>query len=225
MLNFGILYKKRIKEFDSGAVLDLTESTLNTRLQVEIDNIIVVSKEFAGKPTAIAFSVYGTEDFADMLFAFNGYSNMFRVNEGDVLVIPNVESMLLCLNSPEDIDNVDKRKTENNSNYTSIEFKKKLINRDINRIKVIAQNTSINFDEIDIRKPNMSKTQFFESDGNNGIVLGTNISEDRCRDLSEIQTKSEIIRQSVRKRLISEFESSKKPSGKLVYDDKSIKLT
>lgn len=227
MLNFGTLFRKRIKSLGDVDMLDLTESTLNTRLQVSVDNVVVVSKPFAGKPTAISYSVYGSENYADMLFAFNGYSNMFRVNEGDILVIPTLESMLSCLNTPEDINAVDvKAGTRMEGNYTSTEFKKKIITRDINRLKVIAQNTGKDITDLDIRKPNAAGTPFFELDGNDGVVLGTNITDKKCRTLSAIQTKNEIIRDAVKQRLISEFASNSKSTniGRLVYSDKNIKL-
>lgn len=226
MLNFGTIFKKRLKTIDGVDMIDLTESTLNTRLQVVVDNVIVVSKPFAGRPTAIALSLYGSENYADLLFAFNGYSDMFRVNEGDILVVPRLDSMVSCLNVPEDINTVDaKTSARNEDNYTATEFKKKIINRDINRLKVIAQNTGVDIKNLDIRKPNTAGTSFFELDGNDGVTLGTNVSDLKCMTLSAVQTKSEIIRDSVKLRLITEFaNNSQAYSGKLTYSDKNITL-
>lgn len=227
MLNFGTIYKKRLKTIDGVDTLDLTESTLNTRLQVTVDSVITVSKPFAGRPTAIALAIYGSENYADLLFAFNGYSDMLRVNEGDILVIPRLDSMLSCLTTPEDVNTVDaKAATRNEDNYTATEFKKKIINRDINRLKVIAQNTGIDIKDLDIRKPNAASTSFFELDGNDGVILGTNVSEKKCMTLSAVQTKSELLRDAVKQRLISEFSNNTQAyAGKISYDDKNIKLT
>lgn len=203
MLNFGVIFKKRIKNLGDQSLIDLTESTLNTTLQVEVENVIIVSKVFAGKPTAIAYSIYGSENFADLLFAFNGYSNMFRVNAGDVLVIPTLESMISCLNDPEDIVSVNDSKNKQD-NFTSTEFKKKVISRDINRLKVISQNTGIDITKLDIRKPNIATSDPFKKI-DIGIALGTNVSSVDGKTLVPAQTKSDIIKENAKKMLIANY--------------------
>lgn len=208
-------------------MVDLTESTINTRLQVNVDNILVVPKEFAGKPTAIAYSVYGSENFADLLFAFNGYSNMLRVNEGDILVIPNLQSMIACLTDPEDVKALDISAKTGLDSYTMMEFKKNIVNRDVNRLKVISQNTGIDINLLDIRKPNTSTSEdsFTKNVEESSIVLGTNITDSTCKTLTPTQTKSELIRDSVREQLITRFaEARGRFSGKLSYKSKTATL-
>jgi hypothetical protein len=226
LLNFGVIFRKRINSFNgSRELVDLTDSTLNTRLQVTIENVIIVSKAFAGKPTAIAYSLYGSENFADLLFFFNGYSNMFRVNEGDVLVVPNIDSMISCLNDPEDITSVAETKSRSEDNFTQTEFKKKIINRDINRLKVISENTGIDITKLDIRKPNIATGESFTKE-DNSIIIGTNISETKCKTLTASQTKSDLIRDAVKNQLISKYANDQASyKGILSFNDKTAQLT
>lgn len=55
--------------------------------------IYVVSKAHIARPDIISRIVYGTEMYGDFICKVNGISNPFEINEGDVLVIPNLNNI------------------------------------------------------------------------------------------------------------------------------------
>lgn len=55
--------------------------------------IYVVSKTHVARPDIISRIVYGTEMYGDFICKVNGISNPFELNEGDVLVIPNLNNI------------------------------------------------------------------------------------------------------------------------------------
>ena len=55
--------------------------------------IYTVSKSHIARPDLISRIMYGTEMYGDFLCKVNGISNPFEINEGDVLIIPNLNNM------------------------------------------------------------------------------------------------------------------------------------
>lgn len=55
--------------------------------------IYVVSKSHIARPDLISRIVYGTEMYGDFLCKVNGISNPFEINEGDIIVVPNLNNI------------------------------------------------------------------------------------------------------------------------------------
>lgn len=55
--------------------------------------IYTVSKSHVARPDIISRIVYGTDIYGDFICKVNGISNPFEINEGDLLVIPKIDSI------------------------------------------------------------------------------------------------------------------------------------
>lgn len=66
-----------------------------------IDNeTFVVTDYHAGRIDLISLNVYGTAELSDQILKYNGISNPFSVGEGDVLIIPPADILLISWKKP-----------------------------------------------------------------------------------------------------------------------------
>lgn len=57
-------------------------------------NIIEVSDGFVGRMDLISKQLYGDEAYQDILCKLNGISNPFELNEGDILIVPELDHIV-----------------------------------------------------------------------------------------------------------------------------------
>lgn len=102
MLFLETLLKKRYFTKPNGdTVIDLTKSSINMEADTPTEvNIIMVSDDEAMRPDIIAKSTYGDDSKLDFLLKYNGISNPFSLNTGDVLVIPDPFQMAKMFRTP-----------------------------------------------------------------------------------------------------------------------------
>ena len=73
---------------------DLLCHTLNDEEAVfEGIEFIRVIDDYVARPDLISLAVYGTDQYADILCKINGISNPFELNEGMILLIPNLSTI------------------------------------------------------------------------------------------------------------------------------------
>ena len=201
IFGFATINNKRAIDAPDGSggqILDLTESVFDIKVPLKFSSQpILVTDQFEGRPDLIAKSVYNSEDLTDLLLFFNGISNPLMVQRGMVIVVPDRDTMVANLK--------DNNKTDTN-NISKELFNKKISKKDKDRIiQLINKNNADVKQPVEIRTPNMTKTgtlQVTPVDGR--IVLGTNISDIRCKDkLSPVQTITEQIRAAVKSKIQS----------------------
>lgn len=56
-------------------------------------NVYTVSKSHVARPDLISRIMYGTDIYGDFICKVNGISNPFEINEGDVIIIPNLDQV------------------------------------------------------------------------------------------------------------------------------------
>jgi hypothetical protein len=102
MLFIETLNKKRYFTKPNGdTVLDLTYSSVDMSGDNPTEvNIIMVAEDIAMRPDAIAKAVYGDDGKLDLLLKYNGISNPFSIQAGDVLVIPDPYMMASKIKLP-----------------------------------------------------------------------------------------------------------------------------
>lgn len=54
---------------------------------------VVVPKEYVARPDLVSLSVYGTDEYADLICKLNGISNPFELNEDMVLMLPEIDKL------------------------------------------------------------------------------------------------------------------------------------
>ncbi len=91
MLFLETLLKKRYFTKPNGdTVVDLTKSSINTRVESPTEvNVVMVTEDFAMRPDLVAKTVYGDDSKLDFLLKYNGISNPFSLNTGDILMVPD----------------------------------------------------------------------------------------------------------------------------------------
>jgi len=79
---------------DKFEIKDLTASmfTMNMRNYISY-SIYKVPKEFEMRPDLISGAVYNDSMYAEIILKYNGISNPFTIQEGDIILIPSLDSM------------------------------------------------------------------------------------------------------------------------------------
>jgi hypothetical protein len=85
------------KEFfikpDGTKVRDLTQTMLDLKNKTYVSySVYRVPKDYAMRPDLISKSVYNNSIYAEIILKFNGISNPFSINEGDYILIPDLDS-------------------------------------------------------------------------------------------------------------------------------------
>ena len=98
MLNYASLASKpemsRTIDAKKVSYKDLLCHTLNDEESVfEGIEFIRVIDDYVARPDLISLAVYGTDQYADILCKINGISNPFELNEGMILLIPNLSTI------------------------------------------------------------------------------------------------------------------------------------
>ena len=79
---------------DGIEVKDLTSSMFNLQSNNYIKyTVYKVPKEFEMRPDLIAGAVYNNTLYAEYILKYNGISNPFTIMEGDIILIPTLDSM------------------------------------------------------------------------------------------------------------------------------------
>lgn len=96
MLDYKLInYKPYISTSDD-KYLDLLSTTFN---QDALYNPVpvVVNEYYVARPDLISLAMYGDDRYADIICKINGISNPFELNEGMILLIPNIEYLSDCI--------------------------------------------------------------------------------------------------------------------------------
>ena len=82
------------KKFVNEAIDLLSNVVKIKRDAVSIETYIRIEAQYEMSIDLIAESVYGTNDAIDLLCKFNGIENPLSIKEGDIIVIPNLSSLI-----------------------------------------------------------------------------------------------------------------------------------
>jgi hypothetical protein len=100
---------------DGVEIKDITASMFSMKTDNYIKySIYKVPKEYEMRPDLIAGAVYNNSLFAEVILKYNGISNPFSIQEGDMILIPSLDSMAAIMAKPEGTD-VDGAKAIRNS--------------------------------------------------------------------------------------------------------------
>ena len=97
--------KPIFKKPDGIEIKDLTASMFNLQSSNEITyNVYRVPKDFAMRPDLIAAAVYNNSLYAEIILKYNGISNPFSIDEGDIILVPDLGSAQLNVDTHEGTD-------------------------------------------------------------------------------------------------------------------------
>ena len=93
-LDYKILNKKPIITRNGVKFQDLAVQTIDPSVEIS-GSFLVVNKYYVARPDLIALAVYGDDRYADILCKVNGISNPFELNEGLIIVAPDINDIYL----------------------------------------------------------------------------------------------------------------------------------
>lgn len=96
MLDYKILSNKPYLTKDNEKYIDLLSKTYKIN-QSPQTSVIVVRKEYIGRPDLISLAIFGDDKYGDIICKFNGISNPFELNEDMIIYIPSIEDILESL--------------------------------------------------------------------------------------------------------------------------------
>jgi hypothetical protein len=92
--------KPFFKKDDGNTVRDLTQTMFDFRANNYTSlNAFKVSRDYVMRPDLISQAVYNNTIYAEYILKYNGISNPFSIQEGDVILIPNLDSAIKNTNT------------------------------------------------------------------------------------------------------------------------------
>jgi hypothetical protein len=188
MLSITTLYNKNsfIKQ-NGDVIVDLTKASLEYNKPVKYKSIIIVTYDYVMRPDLIAKATIGDANKLDYILKFNGISNPFSIDVGDILLIPDENEMGAIFKTP-DIDDDDAIKKSKVSIVTITSTK------DEKRLAMLQAMAN----KKDILPPNINKPgdqNIKYKDGK--IIFGediTSINKNNCPDtLSRAKLKEKLL--------------------------------
>ena len=103
MIAYPVITKKTTNtisgRYDDEQFNDLFEPTFTIPDDYNYQAYIVTA-EFVARPDLLSKNIYGTVNYADVLCKLNGISNPFELNEGTVIIAPDVSDLAKFYKSP-----------------------------------------------------------------------------------------------------------------------------
>jgi len=101
-----LINKSEIKsEVLNEKIINLLDKTF--RIPPEFDyNVVEITKDYVARMDLLSKQLYGTDKYQDVLCKLNGISNPFELNEGAIIVCPNITdiSLFYYLENPDEKD-------------------------------------------------------------------------------------------------------------------------
>lgn len=103
---------------DGIEIKDLTASMFDLRANNYVKyNVYKVPKEYEMRPDLISGAVYNNSLYAEIILKYNGISNPFSIKEGDIILIPSLDSMEAIAAKPVGTDNDGAKAIRNSYKY------------------------------------------------------------------------------------------------------------
>jgi hypothetical protein len=120
---------------DSSAfgIWDLTRSSINYLSGMGLDDFFVVTEYYQMRPDIIAAIKFGDHGMVGSLLKFNSISNPFAIMEGNVLMIPNSDSIENSFNTKTKLSQAQALSDNNTNTDQNTQFKK---NQESKKFKV-----------------------------------------------------------------------------------------
>ena len=106
MLDYRILANKNKIKLNGEDVYDLLSGKSFVDMKLSNGNFVVVNKYYVARPDLISLACYGEDMYGDIICKVNGISNPFELNEGDIIICPDISdiSYFYYLENPDERD-------------------------------------------------------------------------------------------------------------------------
>lgn len=193
MLLFELFNRKKVVKKNNEELIDFSQSTLKiANSNIRIQSFVVINSEMEMRLDLVAFQAWGSDRYLDMLLKFNGISNPFAVETGDIIAIPYLDDMLNNLIGLED----------NNDLRESLLDPKKMPEKDQKRLdylkkKAIEKGANASQSQL---PPNFAQPGTNEMTIKDGVVIfgNDNLIKTNCGDtLSKAEFKAKMIKKKI----------------------------
>lgn len=172
-----ILENKKLVKKGDDAFVDLTTCSMRYKGSGTVINVFFASEDMAMRPDLISYVSYGNTDKFDIICKFNGISNPFSINEGDLIKVPDSLFMYNSIENPSQIsisDEVRNQYIDESKGYkvdpNKVEYDKILQNaKNLNNVRFSRYNLPPN-----IAAPGEGEAKITD-DGK--IYLGANVTK------------------------------------------------
>lgn len=194
MLRIPVLLNKLKILIKGDSVLDLTRASIKWTKSVQVKNAIQITSDLAMRPDIIAKVAYGDSGMLDYILKFNGISNPFSIQEGDILFIPESEDMKLSfVGTPLEIYpglNMSNASAQGSSMIAIADLNKKDQKR-LEYLKKIAIDSVV--------MPNEALPGSSEAKIRNGVVIfGEDNNKQECKEpISRVKLKEKLLQKSI----------------------------
>jgi hypothetical protein len=177
-----LMNKQYFTKANGDVVVDLIRRSVSfLGIRANSGKAYIVTEETAMRADLIANYFYQSSSYADLLLKYNGYSNPFSINVGDIIRIPSSENLLKYGGSGKAIDIVSSR--TKNSNFVFAPKSRKdqirlayLLNRgnttNSNLAKLLALLTSGTVNDSTVSIENIGSQLASILQGGSGAVVG-----------------------------------------------------
>jgi len=93
MISIDTIENKPVRVINGEEILDLTFKSVNTDINPGYARVILVTREMVMRPDLVAHMYCGSHNKVGSLLKINSISNPFSVDEGDVLFIPDSQTL------------------------------------------------------------------------------------------------------------------------------------
>ena len=189
-----LLQKRYFTKPNGDTIIDLTFSSLNISADQPTEtSAVIVTEDYAMRPDLIAKSVYGDDSKLDYLLKYNGISNPFSINTGDLLIIPDPDKMGKMFRMP-DADTSVEYSTQVAA-FQYIDPRNIKDNKRLEMLKLKSKNTAM-------LPPNMNQPGDTNIKYKNGkIIFGedvTTINKENCPEtLTRARVKEKLLQNQI----------------------------
>lgn len=165
---------KNVRIDENGeSYLDLTQSTFAFQYSSPIKSVYRVEEDAVMRPDIISYKFFGTDKYADAICKVNGIFNPFSIEEGKVLVIPDVTDTGKHYKKPSDI--LTNSQSSDNGNEIRAQFidKSRMSVKDKSRIERLTAKSNSLKNPATPLPPNMKNNNSSSNTANGStIILG-----------------------------------------------------
>lgn len=111
MISIDTIENKPVRVINGEEIVDLTFKSVNTDVNPGYARVILVTREMVMRPDLVSHMYCGSHNKVGSLLKINSISNPFSVDEGDVLFIPDSQTLRDIVAKPAEAETSEIRKS------------------------------------------------------------------------------------------------------------------
>lgn len=195
-ISYQSLESKRTISIDGEEIIDLCSETFSQKIPMDYRlQVSTITSDLSGRPHLVSRIIMGSEDEADIFMHYNHISNPYCMDETFTFITPNnitaIEAINTAVKEDKEVGNESQRELNKSVNEKDKKRIMELMRQ--HNPQIVTENTA------PLRTTNMTTEPQTKEVGGE-VIFGTNVVSKRCSgDLSSTQSRTEMIRNTIRK--------------------------